>query len=281
MADQVAVNDPLLPLRYRVTRRRQELVDTFSLEMEPMDGTPLIRCGPGQFNMLYVYGVGEVPISLSGYTRDGERLIHTVRVVGPVTRAMSGLDEGDVLGVRGPYGTCWPLDLAEGRDVLFAAGGLGLAPLRLAIQHVLDNRSLFGNVCVFFGARSPELILFRHALERWRGRFDITVDVTVDYAGGDWAGKVGVVTNLLDRNDYDPEDTCAMICGPEVMMRYSAKSLLERGLDPDRIHLSMERNMKCAVGYCGHCQFGPGFVCRDGAVYRYSDIDRLLELAEL
>ena len=271
--------EPLLPQRYRVTRRRQELADTFSLELVPVD-TPLVRCDPGQFNMLYVYGVGEVPISLSGRTDDDFGLIHTVRVVGPVTRAMSGLAPGDMVGVRGPFGVPWPLAEAEGRDLVFAAGGLGLAPLRLAIEHVLANRGRFGSVCVAFGARSPDLILFRSLLERWRARFDVSVEVTVDCAAADWGGKVGVVTHLLERDDYEPPETCALICGPEVMMRYSAKTLLERGVPAAQIFLSMERSMKCAVGYCGHCQFGPGFVCKDGPVYCHADIRRFLELAE-
>lgn len=277
--EAAAALEPLLPQRYRVTRRCQELADTFSLELAPVD-SPLACCGPGQFNMLYVYGVGEVPISLSGRSQDGVGLIHTVRVVGPVTQAMSGLEAGDMVGVRGPFGAPWPLAEAEGRDLVFAAGGLGLAPLRLAIEHVLDNRGRFGSVCVAFGARSPELILFRNILERWRARFDVSVDVTVDCAGADWAGKVGVVTRLLERDDYEPVETCALICGPEVMMRYSAKTLLDRGVPAAQIFLSMERSMKCAVGYCGHCQFGPGFVCKDGPVYSHADIGRLLELSE-
>ncbi|MDX1606136.1 MAG: FAD/NAD(P)-binding protein [Candidatus Competibacterales bacterium] len=269
----------MVPVPCRIARYRRELADTFTVELDPAGGG--FAFAPGQFNMLYVFGVGEVPISISGDPREPGQLIHTVRQVGPVTEAMGRLRRGAALGVRGPFGTGWPVTEAEGSDVVIVAGGLGLAPLRPAIYHVLANRERYGNVCLFYGARTPADILFLRQLHQWRGRFDLTVDVTVDRAGSDWSGRVGVVTRLLENGGYDPPHSVALVCGPEVMMRFAVKTLLEQGLAEDDIYLSMERNMKCAVGFCGHCQFGPGFVCKDGPVYRYEAIQRLLAIREL
>jgi NAD(P)H-flavin reductase len=231
--------------------------------------------------MLYVFGAGEVPISISGNPDSGLPLIHTVRNVGPVTAAMANLRRGDTLGVRGPFGSVWPVASAEGADIVIIAGGVGLAPLRPAIYQVLANREKYGEVCIYYGARTPQDILFLNELQKWRGRFDLTVDVTVDCATQDWAGKVGVVTNLVAQGSFDPSETVALVCGPEVMMRYTVKTLNERGVSNDRIYLSTERNMKCALGFCGHCQFGPHFVCKDGPVFRFDHIEYLFEIREL
>ena len=271
--------DPMLPIPYRIHKRRQELSDTFTLGLTPLDGE--FDFTPGQFNMLYVFGVGEVPISISGDPADTSRLIHTVRDVGTVTEAMGKLKPGTSVGVRGPFGVGWPVQIAEGSDVLIVAGGLGLAPLRPAIYQVLANRSKYGNVCVFYGARTPADILYRRQLQEWRGRFDLTVDVTVDRALGEWAGRVGVVTRLLERGGYDPLHTVALVCGPEIMMRFAVKTLNQQGVSDEHIYVSLERNMKCAIGFCGHCQFGPSFVCKDGPVLRFDTIRQLLETREI
>ncbi len=273
--------DPMLPQPFRIRKARRELNDTFTLDLVPADGVGVIDFAPGQFNMLYVFGVGEVAISISGDPGDGAALIHTVRAVGSVTQPMARMKRGEMLGVRGPFGTGWPVAEAEGNDVVIVAGGLGLAPLRPAIYRVLANRPRYGSVCIFYGARTPDDILYRHELQGWRGQFDLTVDVTVDRALGDWAGKVGVVTKLLSQGGFDPLNTVAMVCGPEVMMRYAVKTLNEQRVGYDRIFVSMERNMKCAVGFCGHCQFGPSFVCREGPVYRFDKIKDLFELREI
>ncbi len=271
--------DPYLPVPMRITRvtREIESVFTFRLEVGP-GGFPF---APGQFNMMYVHGVGEVPISISGDPRDPTVLIHTIRAVGTVTRAMESLGVGDFVGVRGPYGNPWPVEAARGHDLVIVAGGLGLAPLRPVIAHALGQRDAFGRVLVLYGARSPEEMLFRDDLGQWRGRFDARVEAIVDRASPAWRGPVGVVTKLIDDADFDAEDAVAMVCGPEIMMRFAARSLEGRGVAPARIYLSMERSMKCGIGLCGHCQWGPGFVCKDGPVFAFDQAAPLLATREL
>lgn len=276
-----AVTDPMTPVPFRVISRTRELADTFSLQLEPaaeMDGFSFT---PGQFNMLYGFGVGEVPISISGDPGDPGTLTHTIRTVGTVTAALHELEPGRSVGVRGPFGSGWPVAEAEGCDVVIVAGGVGLAPLRPVIYHLLAHRERYGCICVYYGARSPDDILFREQLERWRGRFDINLEVTVDHAAPQWRGKVGVVTKLVGQQGFDPLDTLALVCGPEIMMRHCIMSLNELGVDNQRIYLSMERNMKCALGFCGHCQFGAAFVCRDGPVFRYDRIVERFNIREL
>jgi NAD(P)H-flavin reductase len=273
--------DPMRPEPWRIVRAATETRDTFTLTLEPEDPRTTYAFRPGQFNMLYTFGVGEVPISMSGPPGDGRRVIHTLRAVGPVTQTFHRLRRGDVVGLRGPYGTAWPVDRAEGHDIVLVAGGIGLAPLRPAIYHVLANRAAFGRVVVLFGARTPDDILFAKELESWRGRFDIEVGITVDRAQPDWHGHVGVVTTLIPRAPLDPANTVAFVCGPEIMMLFAARDLENRGVPRRRIWISMERNMKCAVALCGHCQFGPTFICKGGPVFRYDRLAPLLAIREL
>ena len=258
---------------------RRETMDTFTIEMSAEDGWPGFL--PGQFNMLYLHGVGEVPISISGDPGKSKQLIHTTRAVGTVTQQIAELCKGDQILVRGPYGTHWPVEEAAGNDVLIIAGGIGLAPLRPAIYGVLSNRSKYGKLVLLYGTRSPEDLLYRKELESWRARFDMEVSVTVENAMGDWRGHVGFVTNLIPRASFDPSNTCAMICGPEVMMRFTALELMKRGMEMADIYVSMERNMKCAIGFCGHCQFGPKFVCKDGPVFAYNAVYEWLSRGEI
>jgi len=272
--------DPMLPSLFEVARVRPETYDTFTIALGPLENRPL-PFQPGQFNMLYLPGIGEVAISISGDPGKSEPLVHTLRSVGAVTRGLCAAKPGDTLGVRGPFGTGWPLEEAVGSDVVLVAGGIGLAPLRPAIYHLLANRRRYGRVVILCGARSPQDILYRRELEKWRSRFDLEVTVTVDYAAGDWNGHVGVVTHLIPRAGFDPTNTVAMTCGPEVMMRFAVRELERRGVGPDRIYVSMERNMKCAVGFCGHCQYGPRFVCRDGPVFRTSELAPLFDIREV
>jgi len=264
--------EPMLPVPYRVLKKVRETADTYTLTMAPSRGDQGYTFAPGQFNMLYAFGMGEVPISISGDPARPETLVHTVRAVGPVTKAIWRLQKGDALGVRGPFGEPWPVEKAAGQDVLVIAGGLGLAPVRPAVYHLLAHRLDYGNLELIYGARTPQDILYLKELESWRGRFDFRVHVTVDASRGDWRGNVGVVPNLIARARFDPEQTVALICGPGVMMRFTVQELLSRGLKKANIYLSMERNMKCGLGLCGHCQLGPFFVCKDGPVFPY---DRL------
>lgn len=270
---------PMVPRIAHVRRRRHDAPDAWTLELEMAEGGHF-HYAPGQFNMLTAFGVGEAAISMSGDPAS-PRLIHTIRAVGPVSRALTDLGSGHPIGVRGPFGIGWPMAAAEGRDVVLVAGGLGMAPLRPALYRLLGERTRYGKVTLLFGSRRPEDIVFHHEVESWRARFDIDVQVTVDHAGSDWRGHVGVVTTLIARLELDPAKTIAMVCGPEVMMRFVAMSLVDRGLAEDAIYLSMERNMKCAIGHCGHCQLGPTFICRDGPVFAYRRLKPLLGVKEL
>jgi NAD(P)H-flavin reductase len=264
------------PVAFRVVEKEQETADTWSLRLEgPSDGFE-----PGQFAMLYAFGVGEAPISVSGIGGDGA-VVHTVRAVGAVTRAICAARPGEVVGLRGPFGTTWPLAEAEGRDVVVVAGGIGLAPLRPVVHRLIEQRERFGDVSILYGGRSPAELLYEHELETWRARFDVDVDVTVDVADDAWHGRVGVVTRLIPRAAFDPERTVAMMCGPEVMMRFAAAALQDAGIGDDRIWLSLERSMMCATGHCGHCQLGPVFICKDGPVFRRDAVERLMAVEEL
>jgi NAD(P)H-flavin reductase len=268
----------MVPSSFIVRRRIKETADTFTLELEQESGGFAFE--PGQFNMLYGFGVGEVPISISGKPFKPEKLVHTIRDVGMVTSALGRLRKGDQVGVRGPFGSSWPTKLAEGKDVLIAAGGIGLAPIRPAIEHILANRERYGRVVILYGARTPEDMLFPKDLKKWSARLDVEVMVTVDRASRAWRGGVGVITTLVGLAPIEPEKTLAFVCGPEIMIRYVMMHLRERGLTTDQIYVSMERNMRCAEGRCGHCQFGPTFVCKDGPVYPFSEIQPFFGVRE-
>jgi NAD(P)H-flavin reductase len=275
------MSHPMVPSPYRIVRTRRETHDTFTVELEPSNGRSEVPFAPGQFNMLYVWGVGEVAISISGNPAAPGNLVHTVRAVGTATKAMQNLKAGDELGVRGPFGSCWPVEQAVGGDIIFVAGGLGLAPLRPAIYQVLAQRDRYQRVVLLYGTREPSDILYKRELEKWRGRFDLQVRVTVDHADGGWMGSVGVVTRLISRAQFEPGRTVAMICGPEVMMRFTAMELEKRGVPAKHAYVSMERNMKCALGFCGHCQYGPSFICKDGPVFGYDTLKSLLAIREV
>lgn len=273
----LAESGPMVPIMYTVAERRQDLADTVTLTLEPLD-EPIATPVMGQFNMLWAFGIGEAPISLAG-EEDG-RLIHTIRALGAVTNALCEMKPGDSVGVRGPYGTPWDLAGATGGDVLIMAGGLGLAPVRPIVTGLLENRDWFGRAALLMGARSPSDLLYRSELEAWRSRLDIELEVTVDSADAGWRGDVGVVTTLIDRVAFEPATTRAFVCGPEIMMRFAARALEEKGVPGDEIFLSLERNMHCAVGHCGHCQLGAEFVCKDGPVFTWTECEALLRVTE-
>ena len=274
------VDDPMLPRLFRVERTRRDTRDTFTLELEPADGERL-RFAAGQFTMLGAWGVGEVPISISGDPTAQGPLEHTIRSVGSVTRALVHTERGGVLGVRGPFGTGWEVARAEGGDAVFAAGGIGLAPLRSALQEVVAHRDRYRRVLLLYGARTPQDVLFAPDLRRWESDCDVEVAVTVDNGPYDWRGRVGFVTQLVPRAGFDPARTTAFVCGPEIMMRASAQALADRGVATDRIRLSMERSMKCGVGLCGHCQLRELFLCVDGPVLGYDRLEPLMSRREL
>ncbi|MBI3463373.1 MAG: FAD/NAD(P)-binding protein [Planctomycetes bacterium] len=280
-AAEIATANPMLPVPVRVQSRRRETADTCTLTVTaPAARAEPYSFAPGQFNMLYVFGVGEVPISISGDPARQERLVHTIRAVGPVSRALFDLRGGGTVGLRGPFGSCWPVETARSHDVVIVAGGIGLAPLRPALCQLLADRDAFGRIVLLYGARSPGDVLYRNELQRWGGRGDLEVRVTVDHADTDWLGPVGVVTTLFRYAEFDPARTVGMVCGPEIMMRFTLREFASRGVSDDRLYVSMERNMQCAVGFCGHCQFGPEFVCMDGPVFRYDRIKAFFQVRE-
>jgi NAD(P)H-flavin reductase len=258
----------------RIAAIRQELPDVWTYDLELADPArqAAYRFRPGQFNMLYLPGVGESAISISADPGQRGPVAHTVRRAGNVTQALGRLGVGETLGLRGPFGSNWPLDQALGRHVVLVAGGIGLAPLRPAIYQLLARRERLKTLTLLAGARSPDLLLFAGELESWR-RAGLQVEVTVDRASADWQGHVGVVTLLLDRLELtEPAETLLLTCGPEVMMRYTVQSALRRGMPPGNVWLSTERNMQCAIGFCGHCQLGPVFICREGPVFDWPRI---------
>ena len=264
---QIKPQSPMLPVPFLIKDLRWETHDTFTWELEAADGETDFHFSPGQFNMLYVFGVGEIPISISGRASDTGKLIHTIRVVGTVTRAMKALQPGAQIGLRGPFGTDWPVKKAKGHDLLLLAGGIGMAPLRPVVYHALEHPEEFGKVTVIYGARTPDALLFQDELKEWEKSDLLDLDITVDLGLDGWTGHVGVITKRMPHATFDPNNTIAMMCGPEIMMHFCVEELKKVQFPESNIYLSMERNMKCAVGWCGHCQFGPSFVCKDGPVY--------------
>ena len=268
----------LTPQPFVVTGREQDTADTWTLTLEPAGGDHF-TVAPGQFVMVYAFGIGEVPISVSGPPNRAGPVVLTVRAVGAVSRAICSSEPGSVLGLRGPFGNSWPIEDAVGGDVVVVAGGIGLAPLRPVVLRTLERRDAYGSVSLLYGARTPADLLYPAQHVAWREALE--VDVTVDSAAGGWSGRVGVVPKLVAGAGFRPAAASAFVCGPEVMMRFTIEALLARGVLPERIHVSMERHMQCGVGLCGHCQLGPTLICRDGPVYSYAEAAPWLEVREL
>ncbi|MBC8285560.1 MAG: FAD/NAD(P)-binding protein [Nitrospinae bacterium] len=278
---QPLISCPMTPLPYTVKQFIHETHDTFSLDLVPKNESDAITFKPGQFNMLYAFGVGEIPISISGPASGHLGMLHTIRKVGIVTEALQKLTNGATVGLRGPFGSAWPIEESKGRDIVILAGGIGLAPLRPVLYALLEHRDEFGEIALLYGARSPEDLLFMNEFKIWQEKFGIQIKVTVDKADSDWRGNVGVVTTSIPRVSFDPQNTVAMICGPEVMMKYSVVELKQLGVAEERIYITMERNMKCAIGFCGHCQFGPAFICKDGPVFQYDRVKQFFGIREI
>ncbi len=270
----------MLPRPFRVVAKEAETPDTVTLTVEDANGLG-VSFAPGQFMMVYVFGVGEVPLSIASSPRTTGWLEHTVRGVGAVTNALCALEPEDVIGLRGPFGTSWPLDSAVGKDLVVVTGGIGLAPLRPAIVEALHRREELRSLALLYGARTPADLLYKDDLLGWESTPNINVETTVDHATANWFGDVGLVTRLLPRTPYTPDETVAFVCGPEVMMRAVARELRGDGVLAENIWISMERNMKCGVGFCGHCQYGETFLCRSGPVGRYLDFANRMTVDEI
>ncbi|OGW09465.1 MAG: Ni/Fe hydrogenase subunit gamma [Nitrospinae bacterium RIFCSPLOWO2_12_39_15] len=274
--------DPMIPIPAHIRRVNWETEDTFTLLLEPECGNNnKFQFLPGQFNMLYAFGIGESAISISSDPFKKNTISHTIHRLGIVTNSLSQLKHGDTIGLRGPFGNGWPVENAKGMDVCIVAGGIGLAPLRPVIYSILRSRKKYRKIFLLYGARSPLDLLYRAELEQW-GKFpDIHVLITADHGDSSWKGNVGVVTKLFSYIKLDGFRTTAMICGPEIMMKFTLQELQQYGVPPNQIFISMERNMKCGIGLCGHCQCGPKFVCKDGPVFPLPQVSHLLDKKEI
>lgn len=268
----------LVPTMYQVRSFIEENGDTYTLILTPREGK-IPDFFPGQFNMLYLYGIGEIAISIAGADLEKQELLHTIRAVGAVTEKMQTLQKGDEVGVRGPFGSHWPLDKTN-CDVLVVAGGVGLASLRSTLFYLTRNRDQYKKVTLLYGARTPMDRIYVDDLEKWKDQ-GIEVDVSVDEADSSWQGPVGVVTSLIAKHVTTPENTLSMLCGPEVMLHAAVDELMKTQVNKGNIYLSMERNMECAVGFCGHCLYGPYFLCKDGPVFSYERIEKWFKIKEL
>jgi NAD(P)H-flavin reductase len=273
--------DIWVPVPYHVTQRNAENNDIVTLAIEPSSSESIMDMKPGQFNMLYAFGVGEIPISVSSLLDPQPAVTHTVQGVGAVSKALCEMKTGHHIGVRGPFGTPWPVEVSQFKDVVIMAGGLGIAPVRPLIEAIAYERDLYKEVNILYGSRDPDGIIFHQDVISLQSDPSINFLVTVDHSFRNWRGNVGVVTNLVEKCTFDPASTIAYICGPEIMMRYGAYSLIDAGIPGDQIYLSMERNMKCGFGHCGHCQYGSEFVCKDGPVFTYDEIENYLNIRQL
>jgi len=271
--------DPMTPRFLEVRRVIRETADTVTLQLHDPEARTF---KPGQFNMLYLFGGGEVAISMSGEPATPSKLVHTIRAVGSVTRPLADLRRGAMVGVRGPFGSAWPLEEAQRRgcDLLLLAGGIGLAPLRPVIYTVHRNRDRYGRMTILYGARNPADLLYDKEVAGWQ-QPRTHLRTIVDHGDLAWRGRIGVITELLAEASFDPLETIALMCGPEVMMRFAERELSRRGMPRENIFISLERNMKCALGFCGHCMMAGSFMCKDGPVFRLSDIAPFFGVREL
>ena len=277
-------HDPMTPEIWQIMSTQKENTDTFTIVLKSASGKKF-ESHPGQFNMLYAHGVGEVAISISGDTSKQDTITHTIRTVGAGTRALEKLKSGSSVGLRGPFGTTWPIDKAADKDVIIVVGGIGLAPLRPVIYHLASSnqeRSKRGlKTTIIYGSRSPDDQIFRDELTKWQKLPDWDFISTVDKPTPEWEGETGLVTKHFPASLKNPANTIVMSCGPEIMMSASAQKLKELGIPEENIYLSMERNMNCGIGLCGHCQTGPYFICKDGPVFSYPRIKRLMGIKEI
>lgn len=285
------MHDKSIPFEATIKWVKKETRDTatYALKINSKELRKTYRFIPGQFNMLYIPGIGESPISISSAPSDHD-FTHTIRIAGDVTTAISRLNAGDVLGIRGAFGNGWPLEELEDRDLMIIAGGLGIAPLRPVIRHMLKtpraeqkgiHHKLIKPPLILYGAKTPKDIIFRDEFPRYRDIFQVLL--TVDKADPEeyWQEDVGLITGLLNKVSFNPLNTVVFICGPEVMMQNTTKELILRGVPGEKIFISMERNMNCGMGVCGHCMFGPKYVCKDGPVFRFTDIEGFLGIKEI
>lgn len=276
------MNDPYVPTSAEIIDVKRQTLDTKTYTIRLVDEQERLKfkAKPGQFIMISIPGIGEAPFSLSSGPEKHDSFDTTIRIVGNLTGIMNRFDVGSKLGVRGPYGKPWPLEEAEKKDIVIVAGGVGLPPLRSVIKTIQKNRKAYGNLEILYGARTPADEVFVDEYEEWRRITKTTLLLTVDSVppGLKWPHKIGVVTGLFEDMKISPENSVVMTCGPEIMMRFVVRGLLARNFRKNQIFVSLERRMKCGMGHCGHCQIGKKFVCKDGPVFNYLDVDGLPDL---
>ena len=274
------ITDPMIPNLFTIKKIFWETDDTFTIEIESHDKSNF-NFKPGQFNMLYVFGMGESAISICSDPAKNKTILHTIHRVGNVTSKLSQLKKGDTIGVRGPFGSNWDVTKFYGKDVVIVVGGIGLAPLRPAIYSIFKERKKFNRIIILYGARTALDLLYRVELEHWSKTKNVEVLTTIDRGDSSWRGNIGVVTNLFNYIKLDAMNTYSMVCGPEIMMKFSIEELVKLGVEERNIYLSLERNMKCAIGFCGHCQYTSKFICKDGPVFNYSQVKDIFNLYEV
>lgn len=256
---------------------RRETVETKTYTLEFAKQKRGFVFKPGQFNMISLPGFGEGPFSITSSPLQKGTFEHTIRTAGGLTKQINRLNVGSIVGVRGPYGQGWPVDLAKGKELLIIAGGIGLAPFRGLIEMIIEQRDSFGKVEIMYGSRKPENLIFTSDYDNWRSAPNIRLFLTVDEVPEDveWPYEQGVVTNLLNFSKINSANALAFICGPEIMMRFIVRSLLIRGFTEENIFVSMERRMECGMAKCGRCMIGPKYVCTDGPVFSYAEVKTL------
>lgn len=273
--------DPYLPIEAEVIECIHESSNIFTLKLSfvERDLHLLYHYQPGQFNMVYLYGVGEVAISIVSDPNEKHTFSHTIRAIGRVTKALQRLSAGDRLGIRGPFGRGWPLHQAQGKDIMIITGGLGCAPTVSVINYIQGRRSQYGQLRILQGVRHTEDFIFRKQYEKWQQSPQTEIYLAASQAAHSWPWNIGYVTDTIQTLDIHPENTIAMMCGPEMMMRTAIKALKQKNVVEHNIYLSMERNMECGIGQCGHCQYGGYFICKDGPVFAYPEIKELFNVA--
>ncbi len=272
------MDDPLQPEPFRIVDNWAETHDVFTLSIAPLKKRKFTFT-PGQYHMINAFGVGESPMSICSHPDNPGEILHTIRAVGSVTRKLKNLAKDDIIGIRGPFGNPWPMEQLKDKSVLLIAGGIGLAPLRPVVYSLLSQRKNYKTITLIYGARSPDDIIYENELKSWAKAFSVVL--TVDHVNKAWNHSIGVVTQFIPFAVKDPDNTMALICGPEVMMRFCYHSLIDQGITRDNIYLSLERNMHCAIGHCGHCQWGPYFICQDGPVLNFKAIEPFFFKKEL
>lgn len=270
-------NDPYLPLEAEIIERTQESPTIFTLHLRFLNPSHHDRFVfyPGQFNMLYLYGVGEVAISIVSDPEKKHILTHSIRAVGRVTRALAKLQTGDRVGVRGPYGRGWPLDQAKNKNIVVLTGGLGCAPSVSIIDYIVARRKQYGNLSILQGVKHSDDFIFRKKYAVWQKSPNTEIHIAADQAGPKWPWSVGYVTDMIHQINLVPENTVVMMCGPEIMMNTAINVFKKKDIPEHHIYMSMERNMECGIGQCGHCQYGGFFICKDGPIFAYSEIKEL------